>query len=169
MNSTLLYNILRFVGLLLLQVFVMDQVNFAGYICPIIYVLFIVLYPINNNRWSFLIIAFLIGLIVDAFQDTGGAHAAASLTLAFIRPVLLQLIYGQGYLTKNLKLSRSPLDRFALLLVLSIIVHHLMLFCLIFFNISQVLQVLQMTLFTGLSSIFMGIILFILFGMRSKS
>ncbi len=169
MNSTLLNNILRFIGLLLLQVFVMDQVEFLGYICPLVYILFVVLYPVDNNRWSFLIFAFIIGIIVDAFQDTGGAHAAASLTLAFVRPVFLKLVYGQGYLSKNLKISKSPLDRFALLLALSVFIHHLVLFILIYFNMSQVLQVLQMTLFIGLSSIFMGVILFVLFGLRGKS
>ena len=169
MNSTLLNNILRFIGLLLLQVFVMDQVEFLGYICPLVYILFVVLYPVDNNRWSFLIFAFIIGIIVDAFQDTGGAHAAAALTIAFVRPVLLKLVYGQGYLTKNLKISKSPLDRFALLLTLSVLIHHLVLFILIYFNMSQVLQVLQMTLFIGLSSIFMGVILFVLFGLRGKS
>ncbi|MGJ8683424.1 MAG: hypothetical protein ACSHWW_02290 [Nonlabens sp.] len=169
MNSDLLNNVLRFIGLLLLQVFVMDQVDFLGYICPLVYVLFVVLYPVDNNRWSFLIIAFILGLIVDTFQDTGGAHAAASLTLAFLRPVLLKLVYGQGYLTKNLKVIKSPLDRFALLLALSVLLHHLVLFTLIYFNMSQVLQVLQMTLFIGLSTIFMGVILFVLFGLRTRS
>ncbi|KEZ92035.1 hypothetical protein [Nonlabens ulvanivorans] len=169
MNSTLLNNVVRFIALLLLQVFVMDEVNFMGYISPLVYLLFIVLYPVDNNRWSFLILSFLLGLIVDTFQDTGGAHAAASLTLAFVRPVLLKLVYGEGYLTKNLKILKSPLDRFSLLLVLGVLIHHLILYLLIYFNISQVLQVLQMTLFIGLSSIFMGVVLFVLFGWRNKS
>nr|WP_052519820.1 rod shape-determining protein MreD [Nonlabens ulvanivorans] len=112
MNSALLSNIVRFIALLLLQVFVMDQVEFMGYISPLVYLLFIMLYPVDNNRWSFLILSFLLGLIIDTFQDTGGAHAAASLTLAFVRPVLLKLVYGEGYLTKNLKILKSPLDRF---------------------------------------------------------
>jgi len=169
MNRNLLNNILRFIGLLLLQIFVMDQVDFMGYICPIVYILFIILYPVDNNRWSFLIISFALGLIVDSFQDTGGAHAAASLTLAFIRPIFLKLVYGEGYLTKNIKVMKSSLDRFALLLVLSILIHHLVLYSLIYFNISQTLQVLQMTLFIGLSSMFMGMVLFILFVLRNKS
>lgn len=169
MNSALLNNILRFIGLLFLQVYVMDQVDFLGYICPLVYILFILLYPVDNNRWTFLIVAFFLGLIIDTFQDTGGAHAAASVTLAFIRPLFLRMVYGQGYLTKNLKINKSPLDRFALLLAISVLVHHLLLFILIYFNMTQVLQVLQMTLFIGISSVFMGIIIFILFGSRNKS
>ncbi|MEP2404857.1 MAG: hypothetical protein ABJH73_11215, partial [Nonlabens ulvanivorans] len=81
----------------------------------------------------------------------------------------LKLVYGEGYLTKNLKILKSPLDRFSLLLVLGVLIHHLILYLLIYFNISQVLQVLQMTLFIGLSSVFMGVVLFVLFGWRNKS
>lgn len=169
MNSDLLNNILRFLGLLLLQIFVMDQVDFMGYICPLVYMLFMVLYPVNNNRWSFIIVSFVIGIVVDTFQDTGGAHAAASVTLAYLRPVLLKLVYGQGYLTKNLKITNSPIDRFLLLLTLAVLLHHLVFFLLIYFNFSQILQALQMTLYTGLASLFMGVVLFVLFGLRGKS
>lgn len=169
MNSDLLNNILRFLGLLLLQIFVMDQVDFMGYICPLVYMLFMVLYPVNNNRWSFIIVSFVIGIVVDTFQDTGGAHAAASVTLAYLRPVLLKLVYGQGYFTKNLKITKSPIDRFLLLLTLAVLLHHLVFFLLIYFNFSQILQALQMTLYTGLASLFMGVVLFVLFGLRGKS
>lgn len=169
MNSDLLNNILRFLGLLLLQIFVMDQVDFMGYICPLVYMLFMVLYPVDNNRWSFIIVSFIIGIVVDTFQDTGGAHAAASVTLAYLRPVLLKLVYGQGYLTKNLKITKSPIDRFLLLLALAVLLHHLVFFLLIYFNFSQILQALQMTLYTGLASLFMGVVLFVLFGLRGKS
>ncbi|WP_438963100.1 hypothetical protein [Nonlabens sp.] len=169
MNNVLFHNMLRFIGLLLLQIFVMDQVYFLGYICPLVYMLFIVLYPVENNRWSFLLIAFMLGVIVDTFQDTGGAHAAAAVTLAFFRPVLLKLVYGQGYLTKNLKIIKSPIDRFLLLLALAVLLHHLVLFLLVYFNLSQILQVLQMTLYTGISTLFVAVVLFVLFGLRGRS
>jgi len=35
-----------------------------------------------------MILAFALGIVLDTFQDTGGAHAAACLTLAFTRPFL---------------------------------------------------------------------------------
>lgn len=168
MNKKLLHITLSFLGLLILQIFVMDQVQFMGYICPLVYMLFIVFYPIKNNRLLFLIIGFLLGITVDFFQDTGGAHAAAAVTLVYTRPLLLKLVYGISYRTKNLKIYKLALNRFLLLLALSITVHHLVLYLLIYFNILQFLQVLKMTFAIGLSTFFIGFIIFMLVVSRNQ-
>ncbi len=169
MNSTLLNNVLRFVGLLILQIFLLDQINFLGYINPMIYLLFIILYPVDNNRWSFMFMAFAIGLILDTFQNTGGAHAAASLTLAFTRPVWLKLVYGESYLMKNLKIIRTPIDRLILLLVLSVIIHHIIFFSLVIFNTSQILYTLKLTLSVSIATIVIASLFLILFKPKGKS
>jgi hypothetical protein len=44
MNSTLLVNIFRFI-LLLLQIVIFNNMNFLGFIMPLPYLLFIILYP----------------------------------------------------------------------------------------------------------------------------
>lgn len=169
MNSTLLNNVLRFVGLLILQIFLLDQINFLGYINPMVYILFIVLYPVDNNRWSFMFIAFALGLILDTFQNTGGAHAAASLTLAFIRPVWLKLVYGESYLMKNLKIIRTPIDRLLVLLVLSVIIHHLIFYSLVIFNTSQILYTIKLTLSVGIATVLVASLFLIIFKPKVKS
>lgn len=163
MNRTLLHNVFRFIGLLFLQVFLFDEINFLGFIDPMVYILFIVLFPVENKRWNFLLLAFGLGIILDTFQNTGGAHAAASLTLAFTRPLWLRLVYGESYKMKNLKILQSPIDRVLLLLTLSIIVHHLIFFTLVIFNSSQIIYTLKLTLSVGLASLVMNSILLALF------
>ncbi|WP_405369805.1 hypothetical protein [Nonlabens sp. Asnod2-A12] len=169
MNSTLLNNVLRFVGLLILQIFLLDQINFLGYINPMVYILFIILYPVDNNRWSFMFIAFALGILLDTFQNTGGAHAAACLTLAFVRPVFLKLVYGESYLMKNLKIIRTPIDRLLLLSVLSVIIHHLIFFSLVIFNTSQILYTLKLTLSVGIATILIASLFLIIFKPKVKS
>jgi rod shape-determining protein MreD len=169
MNRTLLNNVLRFIGLLGLQIFLFDRINFLGYINPMIYILFIILFPVENKRWSFMILAFALGIVLDTFQDTGGAHAAASLTLAFTRPIWLRLVYGESYKMKNLKVIRTPMDRLVLLMVLCITVHHLVFFSLVIFNTSQILYTLKLTLSIGLASLILNILLLLLFKPRFKA
>ena len=94
MNNLVFINISRFVGLVLLQVIVCNNINFLGYINPNIYVLFILLYPVANNRLLFIFLSFLLGLSVDMFLDSGGTHAAASVTIAYIRPLFLKFSFG---------------------------------------------------------------------------
>lgn len=147
---------LRFFALLILQIFVMDQINFLGFINPMIYVLFIVLYPFENNRLAFLIISFGYGLIMDTFQDTGGAHAAACVTLTFLRPILLKLVYGESYLMKNIKILTTGIDRIFLYMVMATLIHHIVFYILVIFNFSQILELIKMTLSIGVATILMG-------------
>ena len=77
MNNIVAANITRFIILVLIQVLVLININFLGYINPYIYILFIILFPIKNNRLLFIFLSFLLGLTVDLFLDSGGVHAAA--------------------------------------------------------------------------------------------
>jgi rod shape-determining protein MreD len=124
----------------------MDQINFLGYIKPQLYVLFLLLYPLSNNRYIFMIIAFFMGLIIDGFNDTGGAHAAASLTVAFARPSILRLVYGESYEMRNIKVIASDLDRIILYVLLLVLVHHLVLQLLTIFDLSHTVYLLKLWL-----------------------
>jgi rod shape-determining protein MreD len=96
MNNTIFINSLRFVLLVLLQVLLLNNINFLGYVNPYFYILFLVLYPFNTPQSLFMFLAFLLGLSIDAFEDSGGIHAAASLFIAYVRPVFLEVfLWGE--------------------------------------------------------------------------
>ena len=86
MNKLVLSNITRFILLILLQVTILSNINFLGFINPYLYVLFILLLPLNLDHWKVIIYSFLIGIIIDVFQDSGGINAAASLVAAYLKP-----------------------------------------------------------------------------------
>ena len=96
-SSTLLYNSIRFVLLLMVQVVLFNTINFLGYINPYPYVLFIILFPVNGNRYVLLCTSFLLGLIMDLFCNSGGVHAASCLTLAYFRPSIFKFSFGLSY------------------------------------------------------------------------
>lgn len=84
-----LQNIVRFFLLILIQVFVLNNIRFLGFINPYIYILFIFLLPVKFPRWLSLILAFIIGIIIDAFSNTYGIHAFSAVLIAFLRnPVI---------------------------------------------------------------------------------
>lgn len=168
MNNDIVLNTLRFIGLLLLQFFVMDQILFMGYINPMVYILFIVLYPMSNKRWTLLFLSFALGIIIDTYQDTGGAHAAAAVTLTYVRPFLLKLVFGESYLMRNVKVMESSLDRIALIIGLSIVVHHLVYYSLIIFNVVQILEILKLTLVVGVATFFVSFVLTVLFSKKAS-
>lgn len=86
-----LQNILRFIFLILLQVFVLDNIQFMGYINPMIYVLFILSLPVRFPKWALLILAFIMGLIIDVFSNTAGMHSFALVFAAFLRTPVINI------------------------------------------------------------------------------
>jgi len=67
-----------------------------------IYPLIIILLPLSYSKSSLLLIAFIIGLIVDYFYQSIGVHAASLVLIAFIRPYILSILEPRGgYRTDN--------------------------------------------------------------------
>jgi rod shape-determining protein MreD len=158
MNSALLVNIFRFVLLLALQIIIFNNMNFLGYISPFPYILFIILYPVNGNKSGLIIASFLLGLITDMFNNSGGAHATACLVLAYFRPSLFKFAFGLSYEYQTIKLNDvlTP-ERFSFIL-LSVLIHHLTLFLLEAFQLSFILDTIVRTLLSTVFTIIICII-----------
>ncbi|WP_299777264.1 rod shape-determining protein MreD [uncultured Formosa sp.] len=168
MNSNVISQILKFIALVLVQVLILNHINFLGYINPYLYIIFIILYPIKNNRLVLLLLSFLLGIIIDVFSDSGGIHAAACVTIAYMRPLALKWSFGTVYEHQTIKFNN--VDFGAKLMYISILtgVHHLVLFLLEVFNFSETLLTLQKTLFSSIFTILQCVIVTIIFSKRSK-
>ena len=168
MNSVIVSNTLRFILLLLLQVLLLNNINFLGYINPYLYVLFLILYPFNGNQTLFLLLSFLLGLGVDIFEDSGGINAAACLVIAYMRPVLLRFSFGVSYDYQTIKFSNTqPGSRISYVAIM-VFVHHFILFLLEFFNFAHFLLLLKKTFFSGLFTIILVFLTLALFNGRRR-
>jgi rod shape-determining protein MreD len=84
-------NILRFITLLSIQVFLLKNLVIYGLNVPYLYILFILLLPFQIQNWLLFTLAFVTGLTVDIFSDTLGLHATACILLAFFRTIIIRL------------------------------------------------------------------------------
>lgn len=150
MTNTIIINILRFLLLVLLQVLLLNNINFLGYVNPFLYVLFLVLYPFNTPQTLFLFVAFLLGITIDTFEDSGGIHAAACLFAAYIRPAVLRFSFGISYDHQTLKLSTTPFGARVSYITILVFLHHIILFTLEMFDFSHFFLILKKTLFSGI-------------------
>ncbi|MBP6586877.1 MAG: rod shape-determining protein MreD [Flavobacterium sp.] len=159
MNSALFVNIFRFLLLLAVQIIVFNNMNFLGYISPFPYILFIILYPVNSNKSGLLLASFFLGLIMDMFSNSGGIHTTACLVLAYYRPYLFRFSFGLSYEYQTVKLNDvlTP-ERFSFIL-LSVVIHHFVLFVLEAFKVSFFLDVLFRTLLSTIFTIIICIII----------
>lgn len=166
MNNSTTKNSIRFVVLVLVQALVLNNINFMGYISPYIYILFIILYPIKNNRSLFIFLSFLLGLTIDMFSDSGGIHAAASVTIAFLRPAALKFAFGAMYDHQTVKFATAEFISNLTYISILTIIHHAILFSLEVFNTSEVILILQKTLFSSVFTIILCILIIIIFSKR---
>ncbi|KIA82688.1 rod shape-determining protein MreD [Flavobacterium sp. AED] len=159
MNSTLLVNVFRFVLLLAVQIIIFNNMNFLGYISPFPYLLFIILYPVNGNKSGLLIASFFLGLIMDMFSNSGGIHTTACILLAYFRPYIFKFSFGLSYEYQTVRLNDvlTP-ERFSFILM-SVVIHHLVLFVLEAFQFSFILDVLLRTLLSSIFTILICIII----------
>ncbi len=168
MNNLLSIHTIRFIALILLQVLLFNNINFMGYINPMVYILFIILFPVKNNKTLFLFLSFLLGLIIDIFMDSGGINATATLVTAFIRPAVLKFSFGAVYEHQALKFNNIDFGQKITYITLLTVTHHIIYFSLEIFNTSKIILVLQNTLFSSIFTIILCVLITTIFSTKSK-
>ncbi len=162
-NSTLL-----FIGLILLQIIVLNNINFLGYINPYFYIFFIFLYPIRKDDVSILILSFLLGLFIDVFSDSGGINAAATLFIAFIRIPVLQSVIGKREIEYGtMTIFKLPFPKMFLYVLVLTFIHHFIVFGMEYFKWSKFGIILINTFLTSIFTIILTLISFT-FVMRKR-
>ena len=159
---------MRFILLVGLQVSVLNHINFLGYINPYVYILFIMLFPIKNNRTLFIFLSFLLGLTIDIFSDSGGIHAAACVSIAYVRPIILKFSFGTVYEYQTIKFDTAEFSSKFIYIIIMTVIHHFILFSLEIFNISKVILTFQKTLFSSIFTIILCIMITIIFSRKTK-
>lgn len=94
-----------FVGLILLQVLILNNIHIAGYATPFLYIYFVLKQDSNISRNSLMLWAFFLGLFIDILSDTPGMNAIPVVLLAFLRPTFLRLFVPRDTLDNNIKPS----------------------------------------------------------------
>jgi hypothetical protein len=96
---------------------------------------------------------------MDIFLNSGGTHATACLVLAYVRPSIFKFSFGISYEYQTIKLNDvlTP-ERFSFIL-LSVVIHHLILFLLEAFQISFFLDILIRALLSAVFTIISCIII----------
>ena len=168
MNNALLNNIARFILLLAAQIVIFNNFNLFGFINPFPYILFIILYPVNSNKNGLLLASFLLGITMDLFCNSGGVHAAACVTLAYLRPQIFKFAFGLSYEYQTVKLNDvlSP-ERFSFI-VTAVIIHHVVLFFLEIFSFILILEMLFRTLLSTIFTIILCIVIIYLIKPRKR-
>jgi rod shape-determining protein MreD len=162
---------LRFAGLLLLQLLVINNIELSSYINPYIYVAFILLLPVNTKPWHVVIISFLVGATVDAFSSTPGLHIAATNFMGFVR-----IHYLRATTTKEDQegrvipsLSQKGIVWFCVYGFVMILLHHIPLFFLEIYGFHEFFDTFSRVVLSTLVTLLLIIVGQLLFFRTQKS
>lgn len=154
-------NSIRFIVLVLLQAFVFNQIEIGFGIHLMVQPLFIMLLPFETGVISLMILGFTLGLILDIFSNTYGLQASSLLLMAYMRPVIFKF-YGprEGYdPLKEPSIFDMGNRWFLFVFGYLILIHHFWYFLIEIFRFDQFLLILQKTIFSGIASYLLCIVL----------
>lgn len=122
----------------LLQVLILNNMHIVGYATPFLYVYLILKFESETSRNALMLWAFFLGLAIDVFSDTPGMNAAATVFLAFLRPVLLRLFTPRDAVESFVPAVRAMgISPFLKYLSFSVLVHHAVLLSIEFFSFAH--------------------------------
>lgn len=173
MNSTIITNIIRFIVLVLAQVLILKRIAFSfgefAFIHFIIYPLFILLLPFKIPRPLQMLIAFALGLTVDAFYDSPGIHTSACVFTAYIRPYILSFLEPyEGYATNATPtISSLGMPWFLTYSSIAIGLHLLFYFSVEAFSFVFLFEIVMNTIFSLIASVLLIVLVMLIFNPKS--
>lgn len=170
MSRVLIQNFVRFVVLVLLQVFLLKNISLYNLSMPYLYILFVMLLPLETPNLLLFTLAFLMGIIIDMFYDTPGLHAAASVILAFVRVLFVSItVQRDGFDNEpEPTLGNMGFRWFFTYSAVLVLIHHFFLFALEVFRFSEIQYTLLRFLSSSLFTLFLILITSFLFYRRKE-
>lgn len=153
MNSQLvLRNIGRFLLLMLLQLFVLDNIYLGGYINPCLYVLFIAMLPTSMPVIPMMLLSFGMGLLVDISSNMLGFNAFACTAVAFFRKVWFDnILRGDNESEIDMPSIRSvSYQQYSIYLFLILLIFNFLYYLLLVFDFGELPSILLTTLLSSI-------------------
>lgn len=154
MHRTLPYLAL-FVVVVLLQVFLFDNLSISIYLNPLVYVAFIALLPLDTPPIVLLLSGLAMGVTMDFAMGAAGVNTIATLLIAFARPTLLGLLYTRDDVREGGVPSTGRLGNRVFLnyIIVLVLIHHAVFFSLEALSWAHIVRTLVRTVASGAVSV----------------
>ena len=90
-----------FVTLVLIQIFLIDNISLGIYFHPLIYIAFLIVLPLDTKPVWVVLLAALLGLTIDTMTGLGGLNVIAATATGFMRGTLLGITSGHSTSTDD--------------------------------------------------------------------
>ena len=163
MNNTNLLVFLRFLLIVTSQILIFNNVLFFG-VSPNIYLIFLIIFPLNYNKSLMYLYMFFTGLILDLFSNSYGIITFSLLISSLLRIYFLKFSFGHFDASKVRKtadyIKETSLYQKLTFLFLMYLTHQFFLFSIEAFSIEKFNWIIKKTL---LSTIILSYIFILIF------
>ena len=158
-SRNIVTDILFIAMLVVLQVFIFNRIVIMDKYVPVLYLIFVMFYPFNRDRFQFLGLSFLLGVSIDMFAGTWGINACATVLVAYVR---IQIFKTASDLDSDF-FSFESLQwiQFLGFIFMNVLVHQLLVQMIEYFKFSRLLEIMIDVLMTSLLS-FVFIVFYVL-------
>ena len=133
MNFDIIRQPVLFLVLCVAQVFILNHIQLFGCAMPLLFVFFVISMKKGMSRWSMMVWAFVMGIVMDMFANTPGVTAASMTAIALAQPYILNLFVSRE-LEENFTPSMAVLGWKS---YTSYTVAMVIVFCVIFFTLEM--------------------------------
>lgn len=139
-------SILLFIWVIFCQIFILNNIQFNGYINPYYYIIFILFLKKKIPSSTILILSFITGFTIDIFCDSYGIHTIASVLIGYLKILSTSRIDSE----ESHELYNMPIKRFIITISYFIFFHHFTLFFLEYYSFKEFFNIIKTTLLSGI-------------------
>lgn len=170
--NPIIKNIVLFFTLILVQVLVLKSIDIGlanWWITPFFYIILIIELPVRTNGAIVLLLAALMGFLVDIFYNTLGFHMSAAVLTAFIRRYVINLTAPREGFEPNARpqIKSIGLYKYAVYSGLLFLIYHLWFFIIEVFSFDNFFLRILQAIVSGLTALGLAILFHYMFN-RTK-
>ena len=153
---------------LFVQVFVLNNLSISPLVAPMVYIILIVMMPIESSQWKMLGVGLLLGVAMDITMGTAGLNTLVTLPVAFFRRPLLYALTGLSPMSKEegIPSVKRLGARFHRYIIVLIVIHSLLFYFAEWLSFDNFGTLLLRILCSTLCSLVLDYIIIMLFTKR---
>lgn len=163
--------IIHFLLLIIVQIVLLNNVQFSGLLNPYLYIYLLIILPVDFPPNAGLFLAFAMGIIIDIFSQTLGMHTISAVFLAYARPYILRnMAPRDGYeFSRNVSIKQMGWLWFLTFSGIMVFLHHFVLFFIESFRMSGLGYTLLKAMGSSLLTLSLIVVVQLLFTRSPKS
>ncbi len=152
MAISILRHLFSFLILAGLQILILNGLDISSYINPLVFILFVLLLPVNTEIWLCLLLGFMSGALVDGLANTYGIHAFAGTALGYFRYFYIKYTLDKEEIERDMtpNIRNMPKSWHFFYILIATILYHCLVFLLESFTLVGLGSLLLKALCSGL-------------------